>query len=110
VKVAEIMRAEMATEHLGLVALCGDFNDDPEAASRAAMMKATTPGLVDVLDGRSKEERVTFINSEFHDSMDDVLLSPGLTGYFDAANATVMRGGVFETASDHRPVRVRLGK
>jgi len=109
-RIVQIMRDEMKSEHLQLVALCGDFNDDPETPPRTALLKATTPDLLDPLAGRKAEDRQTFLSSQFHDSFDDVLLSPRLAAYFDATNADIVRGGVFETASDHRPVRVKLGK
>ena len=117
----QLMQEEMTQTRHGRFLVAGDFNDGPDSA----VARALTGGLpseaaaeefwplVDAFAGGSRAQgRATYLAGALQEPIDQVWLSPGLAAGIvpnaQGGGAEVMRGGVFERASDHRPVKVRL--
>ncbi len=107
VRAREIMQEEAGREGLVRFAFLGDCNDTIDSPAVQTVLGTTMPGMVDVLGAVPAGERVTFVSGGFREGIDHILLSPGLAARMAAGE--IVRGGAVEKASDHRPVRVRIG-
>jgi len=113
-----IIEAEMASEAHGRFVVLGDFNEGVDGPAAALLARHWTDqaDLVDALAGVTP--RATYIGGGLEEAIDQIWLAPGLAQDalpgLDAGSATlraqVLRGGVFEKASDHRPVKLWLRK
>ena len=110
-KARAIIREEMTRELQGQFVVLGDCNDVVGSPVVKTLEEAGDLGdgaqLVDVLAALPAGERVTFESGRMKDAVDFLWVSPGLAGRVEGAGE-ILRGGAFEKASDHRPVRVRL--
>jgi endonuclease/exonuclease/phosphatase family metal-dependent hydrolase len=87
----------------------GDFNDTPDSAPLAPLLKDRDLALFDVLSGLPSERRWTHYWSEqkLYSQIDYILLSPALRERMVAGTAHVVQRGN-TGGSDHRPVYVDL--
>lgn len=101
-----VIRQEMIAELQGRFVVAGDFNDTPDSPVAKTIAATSRPPLTDALMG-TMGERVTFENAQHREGIDFIWLSPALSGALTAP-AEILRGGAFDKASDHRPVKVKL--
>jgi len=99
-RAAAIVREETDKEGIKNFVVAGDFNEPANSAAVQAVIQGAG-GLRDAL--ADAKERDTFVSGKVKSAVDDILLSPGLSG-----KAEVVDGPTFAKASSHRPVKVVL--
>ncbi len=100
-RIAVVFDDLQKVKHKSLYLIAGDFNDLPESPATQKVLNATHPPLVDTLAG--VEPRITFRNARYKEAIDNIFISPALKSYL-VGPAIISDGGVFDDASDHRPV------
>lgn len=104
-EIARIIKKHLDADPNALLALAGDFNDEPESPS----IKLLKEGLVPLQDPTVREgmgKEPTHHNEKFGDSrFDYILVSPALMKLYNKGSATVMHTETTHAGSDHDPIK-----
>jgi endonuclease/exonuclease/phosphatase family metal-dependent hydrolase len=105
--ISQIIKRRFPNPLTGLYVIMGDFNDTPNSAALAPLLRDPELNLFDVLSPLPEGQRWTHYWSEKKESsqLDYILLSPAMRRRMVAGSAHVVQRGN-STGSDHRPVYV----
>lgn len=107
--VAQIVKARFPNPSDFFI-VAGDFNDTPDAATIAPLLRDPQLQLFNVLDLiQDPQKRWThhWKKENLYSQLDYILLSPGLAQYIVPGSVQVIQKGSI-SGSDHRPVYVQL--
>ena len=105
-RVAELIDELYQQDPDALVAVIGDLNDTPDSPPIQRILKRNdgSDRLLDVHDGISPDDRVTYLRAPYRATVDYILASPSLHKCLVDQSAKVLSPKVVEEASDHAPL------